>query len=376
MAYTTFNQNNFDATKEPMFFGQNVNVARYDVQKFSIFEQLIEKQLSFFWRPEEVDLSNDRSDFAKLPEHEQHIFLSNLKYQTLLDSIQGRSPNVALLPIVSLPELETWIETWAFSETIHSRSYTHIMRNVLTDPSKVFDDIISNDAIVSRATAITRHYDALIEGVQLYSTFGEGEHTINGETITVSRRDLKKKLYLTLVSVNVLEAIRFYVSFACSFAFAERATMEGNAKIIKLIARDEALHLTGTQHMLQLMASGRDDPEMAEIATELKDEARQIFIDAAEQEKEWAAYLFRDGSMIGLNKEILADYVEYITTQRMLAVGFESPFENKQNPLPWMSSWLNSDNVQVAPQEVEVSSYLVGQVDSDVDTDDFNDFSL
>ena len=376
MAYTTFNQNNFDATKEPMFFGQHVNVARYDVQKYAIFEQLIEKQLSFFWRPEEVDLSNDRSDFAGLPEHERHIFLSNLKYQTLLDSVQGRSPNVALLPIVSIPELETWIETWSFSETIHSRSYTHIMRNVVAEPGEIFDDIINNDAIVSRATAITCYYDDLIEGVQLFNTLGEGEHTINGETVTISKRELKKKLYLTLVSVNVLEAIRFYVSFACSFAFAERATMEGNAKIIKLIARDEALHLTGTQHILQLMANGRDDPEMAEIANELKDEARQIFLDAAEQEKEWAAYLFRDGSMIGLNKDILGQYVEYITGQRMAAVGFDSPFSVKQNPLPWMNSWLNSDHVQVAPQEVEVSSYLVGQIDSDVDSDDFDGFSL
>ncbi|MTI13554.1 class Ia ribonucleoside-diphosphate reductase subunit beta [Sansalvadorimonas verongulae] len=376
MAYTTFNQNNFDATKEPMFFGQPVNVARYDVQKHAIFEQLIEKQLSFFWRPEEVDLSTDRSDFNSLPEHERHIFLSNLKYQTLLDSVQGRSPNVALLPIVSIPELETWIETWSFSETIHSRSYTHIMRNVVAEPGEIFDDIINNDAIVSRATAITRYYDNLIEGVQLLNILGEGEHTINGKTTTVSKRELKKKLYLTLVSVNVLEAIRFYVSFACSFAFAERATMEGNAKIIKLIARDEALHLTGTQHILQLMASGRDDPEMAEIAVELKDEARQIFLDAAAQEKEWAAYLFRDGSMIGLNKDILGQYVEYITGQRMAAVGFDSPFAVKQNPLPWMNSWLNSDHVQVAPQEVEVSSYLVGQIDSDVDSDDFDGFSL
>ena len=212
--------------------------------------------------------------------------------------------------------------------------------------------------------------------MQIYNAFGEGEHTVNGQKSACTLRELKKKLYLTMMSVNVLEAIRFYVSFACSFAFAERATMEGNAKIIKLIARDEALHLTGTQHMLQLMAQGKDDPEMADIAVELKEEARQIFINAAEQEKEWAAYLFKDGSMIGLNKEILSQYVEYITSQRMQVVGFESPFSVKQNPLPWMNSWLNSDNVQVAPQEVEVSSYLVGQIDSDVDSSDFNDFSL
>ena len=376
MSYTTFNQEQFNATEEPMFFGRSVNVSRYDVQKYPVFERLIEKQLSFFWRPEEVDLSTDRSDFAALPDHEKHIFISNLKYQTLLDSIQGRSPNVALLPIVSLPELETWIETWAFSETIHSRSYTHIIRNIVTEPSEIFDDIVTNDAIIERANDITRYYDDLIEGISLYNQLGEGTHTINGDTVQVSVADLKRKLYLTIVSVNVLEAIRFYVSFACSFAFAERSTMEGNAKIIKLIARDEALHLTGTQHMLQIMAEGQDDPEMAAIASELREEAKEIFIAAAEQEKQWAEYLFKDGSMIGLNKDILGQYVEYITNQRMTAVGFEPAFPVKQNPLPWMNSWLNSDHVQVAPQEVEVSSYLVGQIDNEVQSEDFSDFSL
>ena len=376
MSYTTFNQEQFDTAREPMFFGRNVNVSRYDVQKHPIFEKLIEKQLSFFWRPEEVDLSTDRSDFSALPDHEKHIFLSNLKYQTLLDSIQGRSPNVALLPIVSLPELETWIETWAFSETIHSRSYTHIMRNIITEPAEVFDDIVTNEAIIERAKDITRYYDDLIEGINQYNLLGEGTHTIKEETVHVSVRDLKRRLYLTIVSINVLEAIRFYVSFACSFAFAERSTMEGNAKIIKLIARDEALHLTGTQHMLQIMAEGKDDLEMAEVAASLQTEARQIFMEAARQEKEWAEYLFQDGSMIGLNKDILSQYVEYITNQRMSAVGLEPAFAPIQNPLPWMNSWLNSDNVQVAPQEVEVSSYLVGQIDSEVGSEDFSNFSL
>lgn len=376
MSYTTFNREHYSSTSQPMFFGQLVNISRYDIQRYPIFEKLIEKQLSFFWRPEEVDLSTDRRDFVDLPDHEKHIFISNLKYQTLLDSIQGRSPNVALLPIVSLPELETWIETWAFSETIHSRSYTHIIRNIISQPSDVFDDIVTNQAIQQRAIAITQHYDDLIESISLYHTLGTGTHRIGNETITISLRDLKRKLYLTLVSVNVLEAIRFYVSFACSFAFAERATMEGNAKIIKLIARDEALHLTGTQHMLQLMASGEDDPEMAEIAKECREEAHQIFIQGAEQEKEWAEYLFKDGSMIGLNKDILSQYVEYITNQRMQAIGFTAPFATKNNPLPWMNAWLVSDNVQVAPQEAEISSYLVGAIDNQVDTSEFNDFDL
>ncbi|MCG7488902.1 ribonucleotide-diphosphate reductase subunit beta [Vibrio sp. Of14-4] len=377
MAYSTFNRNKNDQLKEPMFLGQSVNVARYDQQKFEIFEKLIEKQLSFFWRPEEVDVSSDRIDYNKLPEHEKHIFISNLKYQTLLDSIQGRSPNVALLPLVSLPEVETWIETWSFSETIHSRSYTHIIRNIINDPAIVFDDIVENEHILKRAEDISQYYDDLIQLTNDYHRYGEGTHTVNGEQITVKLHDLKKKLYICLMSVNALEAIRFYVSFACSFAFAERELMEGNAKIIKLIARDEALHLTGTQHMINLLRNGQDDFSFMQIAEECKQECFDLFKAAAEQEKEWAEYLFKDGSMIGLNKDILCQYVEYITNIRMQAVGLDAAYpEATSNPIPWINAWLSSDNVQVAPQEAEISSYLVGQIDSDVQADDFKDFEL
>ncbi len=376
MSYTTFNLNNTDYLNEPMFFGNLVNVARYDKQKHPIFERLIEKQLSFFWRPEEVDVSKDRLDYQALSAHEKHIFLSNLKYQTLLDSIQGRSPNVALLPIVSLPELETWIETWAFSETIHSRSYTHIIRNIVTDPGVVFDDIVLNEQIIARAKDISKYYDLLIKTCQVFHLHGEGIHTIDGEEINASIRELKKLTYLCLMAVNVLEAIRFYVSFACSFAFAERELMEGNAKIIKMIARDEALHLTGTQHMLNIMAAGDDDPEMAEIAKECRDDAIALFKHAAEQEKEWAQYLFKDGSMIGLNCDILSQYVEYITNVRMESIGLPTLFDTTQNPIPWINAWLVSDNVQVAPQEAEISSYLVGQIDNELDSNAFDDFEL
>ncbi|MBI6529567.1 ribonucleotide-diphosphate reductase subunit beta [Proteus vulgaris] len=376
MSYTTFSQVKNDQLQEPMFFGQPVNVARYDQQKYPIFEKLIEKQLSFFWRPEEVDVSRDRIDYNALPDHEKHIFISNLKYQTLLDSIQGRSPNVAFLPLISIPELETWVETWSFSETIHSRSYTHIIRNIVNDPSVVFDDIVENEEILKRARDISSYYDELIRLTNLYHMYGEGDHHVQGKTVNVTLRKLKKQLYLCIMSVNALEAIRFYVSFACSFAFAERELMEGNAKIIKLIARDEALHLTGTQHMLNLLRSGQDDPEMAEIAAECEQECYDLFVEAAEQEKEWAEYLFSEGSMIGLNKEILCQYVEYITNIRMQAVGLKLPFKARSNPIPWINAWLVSDNVQVAPQEVEVSSYLVGQIDSQVDTDDLSNFEL
>lgn len=376
MQYSIFCQNKNNALLEPMFFGQPVNVSRYDQQKHPIFEQLIEKQLSFFWRPEEIDVSRDRIDFGELSTHEQHIFLSNLKYQTLLDSIQGRSPNVVLLPLVSIPELETWIETWSFSETIHSRSYTHIIRNVVNDPSKIFDDIIDNEYILERASDIAKYYDELHEAAKLYDLFGEGEYQIDGKTVAVNLRKLKKQLYLCIVAVNVLEAIRFYVSFACSFAFAERKLMEGNAKIIKMIARDEALHLNGTQHIINLMRQGKDDPEMVEIAAECHDEAIEIFKAAAEQEKAWADYLFKDGSMIGLNRDILCQYIEFITNTRMAAIGLPTIFDTKSNPIPWINTWLSSDNVQVAPQETEITTYLVGQIDSDLDDVDLGDFDL
>ncbi|MGM0525378.1 MAG: class Ia ribonucleoside-diphosphate reductase subunit beta [Pseudomonadota bacterium] len=377
MSYSTFNQAQINPLNEPMYFGNSVNVARYDQQKHSIFEKLIEKQISFFWRPEEVDVSRDRVDFNKLTKSEKHVFISNLKYQTLLDSIQGRSPNIALLPIVSLPELETWIETWSFFETIHSRSYTHILRNLFSDPSEVFEDIVINEQIKMRANDISQYYDNLIFYTQLWQTHGEGEVEVDGKTYNVTMRELKKRLFLCINSVNALEAIRFYVSFACTFAFAERELMEGNAKIIRLIARDENVHLTSTQHMINLWQYGEDDPEMNEIAEELRDDAYEIFMTAVKQEKQWAHYLFKDGSMIGLNESMLCQYVEYIANLRMQAIGFDAPFpEQRSNPLPWMNKYLVSDNVQVAPQEAEISSYLVGQIDSSVDASDLGDFDL
>lgn len=365
MSYSVFNTNKNDQLKEPMFMGQNVNVARYDQQKYKIFESLIEKQLSFFWRPEEIDVSKDRIDYQGLPEHEKHIFISNLKYQTLLDSIQGRSPNMAFLPLVSLPELETWIETWSFSETIHSRSYTHIIRNIISDPSLVFDDIVTNEEIKKRASSVAHYYDKLIELTAKY----------NADEVSVY--EVKKALYLCMVSVNILEAIRFYVSFACSFAFAERKVMEGNAKIIKLIARDEQLHLSGTQHIIKLMHKGEDDKDFIKIVVECRDECVSMFKLAAEQEKEWAKYLFKEGSMLGLNETITCNYIEYITNLRSKYLGFGIIYKGvSKNPLPWMNNWLGSDNIQPAPQEGEISSYLVGQVNSSVDASGFSGFSL
>ena len=378
MTYSIFSQKISDTLTQPMFFGDTVNIARFDKQKFEMFEKLTEKQLSFFWRPEEIDVSKDKIDFSKLLPNERHIFISNLQYQILLDSVQGRSPTIAFLPIVSLPEVENWIETWAFSETIHSRSYTHIIRAIVNEPGVVFDDIMKTDEIIQRATSVSKNYDELIKYTQAYCLYGEGKHKLKDEEIEIDLYDIKRMLYLTLMSVNILEAIRFYVSFACSFAFAERKVMEGNAKIIKLIARDEALHLTSTQHMINLMKSGKDDPDLKKIAKECEPEVIQMFKDATQQEKDWADYLFRDGSMIGLNAEILKDYLEYITNVRMSSLDLEPIFEHRSNPLPWMKQWLDSDNVQVAPQETEITSYLVSAIDNTINEDDndFSDFKL
>lgn len=216
----------------------------------------------------------------------------------------------------------------------------------------------------------------MINLTSYWHLLGEGIHLINGKKIHINLRFLKKRLYLCLISVNVLEAIRFYVSFACSFAFAERELMEGNAKIIRLIARDEALHLTGTQHILNLLSNIKNNENMEDVVLECKEEAINIFISAAQQEKKWASYLFKSGSMLGLNKDILCQYIEYITNIRMHAIGFKMPFKKQSNPIPWINDWLTSDNIQIAPQETEISSYLVGQIDSEVSDNEFKKFEL
>lgn len=374
--YSVFNtENKKGHMDKTMFLDEGVDVARYDQVKYSQFEKLTDKQLGFFWRPDEVDLGKDRKDFADLTEHERHIFTSNLKRQILLDSVQGRSPNMAFLPVVSLPELETWIETWSFSETIHSRSYTHIIRNVYSNPSKVFDEITNIQEILDCAEDISKYYDDLIETSQWYQLLGEGTHKINDKEVTVDLYDLKKKLYLTLMSVNILEGVRFYVSFACSWAFAELKKMEGNAKIIKFIARDENLHLASTQQILKNIT--KDDTDFQRIAEECEPECIKMFTDAVQQEKEWAEYLFKDGSMIGLNKELLSDYIEWIGARRMQAVGLQSPYKVSQaNPLPWTQKWISGSSVQVAPQETEISSYVIGGVKQDVDNNTFKGISL
>ena len=351
-----------------------IGMQRYDTLKYRQFDKLTDKQLGFFWRPEEVDVLRDAKDFKDLTPHEQHIFTSNLKRQILLDSVQGRSPNLAFLPITTLPEIETWIETWAFSETIHSRSYTHIIRNVYSDPSRVFDTMLDVEEIISCAKDITQYYDDLVTYSQWYQLLGAGTHSVNGQTVEITEYELKKKLWLALASVNVLEGIRFYVSFACSWAFAELKKMEGNAKIIKFIARDENVHLAFTQQMLKILP--QDDPVFAQIRQDTQSEVVAMYDLAIQQEKDWAAYLFRDGSMIGLNEQLLSDYVEWIGHKRMTAIGLPTRHRGGSNPLPWTQKWIAGGEVQVAPQETEISSYVIGGTKQDVDATTLSGLSL
>ena len=375
---TVFNTEQVNTKKQPMFFGQPLGVQRYDSYKYPVFDKLTTQQLGYFWRPEEVSLQKDRGDYHTLRPEQKHIYTSNLKYQIMLDSIQGRGPGMAFIPYCSLPELEACMEVWGFMEMIHSRSYTYIIKNVYSDPSEVFDKIVTDDRILERASSVTAAYDDFIGNAHQYdnSTMWElaNEGHIAGK---IDRYELKRKLYRAVANVNILEGIRFYVSFACSFAFGELKLMEGSAKIISLIARDENQHLAITQNILNKWAQG-DDPEMKRIMKEEEEWTYKAFDNAVNEEKRWADYLFKDGSMIGLNDKLLQQYVEWIANRRLVAIGLKRQYDvpAKNNPLPWTQHWISSKGLQVAPQETEVESYVVGGIKQDVKKDTFSGFQL
>lgn len=375
---TVFNTNTVNALKQPMFFGAPLGVQRYDQYKYPVFEKLTQQQLGYFWRPEEVSLQKDRADYQTLRPEQKHIFTSNLKYQILLDSVQGRGPGMAFAPYCSLPELEAAMNIWQTMEMIHSRSYTYIIKNVYPDPTEVLDTIIDDEKIIERAASVTRAYDDFINAAQEYGTGNWWkEDWKDSPSAEWTLRDLKRRLYRAVMNVYILEGIRFYVSFACSFAFGELKVMEGNAKIIGLIARDESQHMTITMNMIKNWQKG-DDPDMVKIIEEEEQNVVQMFRDCVEEEKNWAEYLFKDGSMIGLNSKLLQNYVEWIANRRMKSINmkpvFDQPISN--NPLPWTEHWLNSKTMQVAPQETEVESYVIGGIKQDVGEKTFSGFKL
>ena len=375
---TVFNSQEVDTKKQPMFFGQPLGVQRYDSYKYPVFDKLTQQQLGYFWRPEEISLQKDRGDYQTLRPEQKHIFTSNLKYQIMLDSVQGRGPGMAFTPYCSLPELEACMKVWEFMEMIHSRSYTYIIKNVYSNPSEVFDTILRDSRILERAVSVTEAYNDFINSAQHYGTSELWKHAQEQVPYAqVERYELKRKLYRAVANVNILEGIRFYVSFACSFAFGELKLMEGSAKIISLIARDENQHLVITQNILNKWKEG-DDPDMQKIAKEEEQWTYKTFENAVNQEKHWAEYLFKDGSMIGLNDKLLHQYVEWIANRRMKAIGFKPLYDipAKNNPLPWTDHWINSKGLQNAPQQVQIQTYLIGGIKQDMKNDTFSGFKL
>jgi len=367
MSKSVFNKTKgLDFTKSKMFFGEDLSVQRYDTFKYPIFDKLTQQQLGYFWRPEEVSLQKDRNDYLDLNDGQKFIFTSNLKYQTMLDSVQGRGPCLAFLPFCSLPELESCIVTWDFMETIHSRSYTYIIKNLYSNPAEVFDMILEDKKIEERAASVTKTYDDLIKKGY--------EWTLTSNKVDLY--ELKKKMYLAMISVNILEGLRFYVSFACSFAFGELKKLEGSAKIISFIARDESQHLAVSQRIINNWREYENDKDFIKIIKESEKEVYKMYDDAVASEKQWATYLFSQGSMIGLSEKLLHQFVEYTANRRMKAIGLTPVYDQKTNSLPWIEHWLNSRSAQNAPQETEIESYVVGGIKQDVTKNQFKKFKL
>lgn len=347
------NTNTVDQTKQPLFFGESMGFQRYDNPKYNQIEELYEAQISMFWRPNEIDLTKDKSDFEGLSEQEKFIFTKNLGYQILLDSIQSRGI-LHLLENCSNLEFESFVELWAFFEGIHSRSYTHIIKNVYPNPSKIFDEIAMDEEVIKRASSVTKYYDDLINSI--------GDETLY---------DKKKKLYLTIVSIQILEFVRFYISFACSYYFAEQGKMIGNASIIKLINRDENIHGSLTRFLVKQLNTNEDEG-FVQVAKDCEGIVKKMWEDAAKEEIEWAEYLFKDGDLMGLNVEILTEYMKYLVNLRTKMCGFGQIFPKTKNPITWINKYIESGSVQVAPQETEITSYLTNSLDGNIEKGDIN----
>lgn len=348
---TVLNTINYDLSSEPLFFGKQLGLGRYDIKKYAIFEKLNDLQKSLYWNPLEIGLQKDISDFKNLQPHEKSIFTKNISYQILLDSVQGRAPIYAFLPWVSQPELESCIVTWCFFEMIHEKSYQWILQNLYPNPSKVFDDILLNDVILNRATSVTKYYDDFI-------TLAESFKLNNSS----DKKTLKEKLYLALIAVYALEGIRFQISFSVSIAFAKLGHMIGNGSIIKLIAKDEAQHVAIVANILKILKT--EDSDFVDIAKKLESDVYQIFDDVVRQEKDWAKYLFQDGVIVGLNEQILSSYVEYNANKRLKTIGLKGIYSTNQDPLPWINTYINGEEVQVAPQETEITDYRINILDT------------
>lgn len=359
---TIFNvKPNIEWRKQPMFFGEKLGLARSDQVRYRAFQRLTEEQYSNYWRPHDVNLEKDKADFAKLWPNTKHIFVKNLAYQQLLDSIQSRAAIIGFLPWVSCPELEACIKVWSFFEEIHNKSYEYILKNLNLDSSEFVDSILQDTNIVNRADAICRYYDEFIRFGNRVKVFGYSED--------LPLYEHKRLAYRAMLSVYALEAIRFYVSFSCTFAIGQQDLMLGNAKEMKLIARDEALHVGISLTILRNWP--KEDEDFARIAKEEEATAYAIFDEVVTGEKDWDKYLFKDGALLGMNEKLMDASIEALANKRMKALGLEQRYATKVDPFAgWMKNWIATSDVQVAPQETEIDTYKVSAIDRNVNDSD------
>lgn len=350
---SVLNTKHFDATEQPIFLGEDLSLQRYDKFKYPIFFDLFKKQVEFSWWPHEISLNRDRDQYKNLSEEERFVFDTNLKFQILGDSMLSRSIH-SLSDLVSNPELEICMNTWAHMEGIHSYSYSYLLNNVHSNPSSFFDSVMEDKEIVSRATLIRDNFDKIL---------GKDKND-------------KEKIFNCLIATNIMEGLVFYVSFACSFYFGYRGVMEGNSKIIKFIQRDEAQHFAITQNLISILRK-EEKEGFAEIFAKNEQKIYDMYEQATKSEEAWGKYLFSKGSLLGLNAESLGMYSRWLADNRLKSLGYKKIFNEKSNPLSgWLDSYLDSSKIQPAPQETEIQSYLIGARNTQIEEKDFAGIEL
>ena len=336
-----------------------VTIQRFEEVKYKKIADFETTARGFFWVPEEISLTKDANDFKDASDAVKHIFTSNLLRQTALDSLQGRAPSQVFTPVVSLPELEALIYNWSFFETnIHSRSYSHIIRNIYNVPKDVFNTIHDTKEIIDMASSVGKYYDVL--------------HRINcakelGEDVT--EHEHIRAIYMALHASYALEAFRFMVSFATSLAMVENKIFIGNGNIISLILQDELLHKGWTAYLINQVV--KEDSRFAAIKQECEQEVYQLYMDVIREEKEWADYLFKMGPVIGLNATVLKDFVDYTANDALKQIGirYNHPAP-KATPIPWFNKHSDTSKKQTALQENESTNYVIGVMTDSVDYDE------
>ena len=335
-----------------------VTIQRFEEVKYNKIVDYEKTARGFFWVPEEINLSKDANDFKDASAAVKHIFTSNLLRQTALDSLQGRAPSQVFMPVISLPELEALIYNWTFFETnIHSRSYSHIIRNIYNVPKDVFNTIHDTKEIVDMAASVGRYYDQLHE-INCRKEIGE----------TISEKDHVRAIYMALHASYALEAFRFMVSFATSLAMVENRIFIGNGNIISLILQDELLHKGWTAWLINQVV--KEDPRFAAAKAECEAEVYQLYLDVIAEEKAWADYLFKLGPVIGLNAAILKDFVDYTAVGALKDIGIKyQATAPRSTPIPWFNKHTDTSKKQSALQETESTNYVIGVMGENLDYD-------